>query len=418
MKGHGALVMGLHLNGTGILQTMAAHGVPVAGIDHRRGQPGFWTRYGRTLVCPDPARDPRALLAFLVELAGRLGWGAVLFPTSDEFVVFVARHREALAPAFDVTVPPAEVVDAVIDKWRFHRLAQRHGIPAPATFRPASLDEVRGLRSELRFPCLVKPVVTASWKGTGRERAVLVPTAGELEAIWTRVSSVPGEVIVQERIPGGDDRLEFYFACYDRASRPLGEFTARKIRQYPAGVGSTCLAESARCPDLTAWSRRLLGALGYQGLVDVEFKRDPRDGALKVIEVNPRLGLQHRLARRTGVDLAFAAFCDAIGRTADVPAPRDTVPGVKWLVVSRDLERAHEELARGTLSVPGWLHSVRGPKVDATWDWRDPGPFVRSLRRRTLVAAAGIAAHVVRWIATAVVARVGQAATAGAWRSR
>ena len=41
----------------------------------------------------------------------------------------------------------------------------------------------------------------------------------------------------------------------------------------------------------------------YQGLSQVEFKRDPRDGRYKLMEINPRLCQWHGLAAACGVDL-------------------------------------------------------------------------------------------------------------------
>ena len=53
----------------------------------------------------------------------------------------------------------------------------------------------------------------------------------------------------------------------------------------------------------------------------VEFKRDPRDGRFKLMEMNPRLWLWHGLAAALGVDFARIAYFDLLGRP---PAPATT----------------------------------------------------------------------------------------------
>ena len=58
---------------------------------------------------------------------------------------------------------------------------------------------------------------------------------------------------------------------------------------------------------------RLLAAVGYHGLSQVEFKRDPRDGRFKLMEINPRLFQWHGLAAACGVDLPRLAYQDLLG---------------------------------------------------------------------------------------------------------
>ncbi len=58
---------------------------------------------------------------------------------------------------------------------------------------------------------------------------------------------------------------------------------------------------------------RFLAALDYRGLSQVEFKRDPRDGRYKLMEINPRLFQWHGLAAACGVDLPRLAYADLLG---------------------------------------------------------------------------------------------------------
>jgi len=112
----------------------------------------------------------------------------------------------------------------------------------------------------------------------------------------------------------------------------------------------------------------LLRALGCNGLSQVEFKRDPRDGKFKLMEVNPRLWQWHSLARASGVDLPLIAYRDLTGER--VEAVRMNGGRRKWAILLMPGERP---------VLP------RPPFVEATWSWRDPKPAVvhavRALRR-------------------------------------
>jgi predicted ATP-grasp superfamily ATP-dependent carboligase len=82
---------------------------------------------------------------------------------------------------------------------------------------------------------------------------------------------------------------------------------------------------------------RLLSALGFHGVSQVEFKRDLRDGRYKLMEVNPRLWQWHGLAAACGVDLALIAYADLTGRR---PAPaRMNREGKRWAISLMGKER-------------------------------------------------------------------------------
>ena len=61
----------------------------------------------------------------------------------------------------------------------------------------------------------------------------------------------------------------------------------------------------------------------------MEFKRDPRDGLYKLIEINARHYGTHALASAAGVDLSHVAYEDALGRPFTAGRQRD---GVRWIV--------------------------------------------------------------------------------------
>jgi D-aspartate ligase len=400
----GVVVMGLHVNGVGVVHTVARAGVAVVGLDARPRQPGFRSRLARTAVSPNPEKEPAALLAFLRRLAAGLEGRWVLLPTNDEYAEFIAREQAALAPHFAFAALPPDTLGLVSDKWRFHGVVARLGIPGPATICPGSADELGARAGGLAFPCIVKPIMTSMWKGTGRGKAVVAGTPAELLDHYRRLTSRPGDLVVQELIPGGDETVHFYFAYYDRTGRPRSEFTARKIRQYPPRFGTTCLAESRWVPEIADTSRRLLAALDYRGLVDVEFKRDPRDGVFKIIEVNARIGLQHQLAAAAGANLPLAAWHDLAGVSGPpAPPPRD---GVKWMILDRDLESAAHYLRRGELTPADWLASLRGVRSVATLDWRDPRPFLSLFGAPTIKASAVILAACAAGVLRSVVRRV------------
>ena len=61
------------------------------------------------------------------------------------------------------------------------------------------------------------------------------------------------------------------------------------MRQGPPGFGASTVFAVEPDDEVLEAGQRLLGSVGYRGFAHVELVRDPRDGALKVLEVNTRL---------------------------------------------------------------------------------------------------------------------------------
>ena len=79
------------------------------------------------------------------------------------------------------------------------------------------------------------------------------------------------------------------------------------------------------------YAERLLRSLGWQGVAMVEFKRDSRDGSLRLMEINGRFWGSLQLAIDAGVDFP-AILVDLVGgkRPPQRPAYRTGVR-TRWL---------------------------------------------------------------------------------------
>jgi predicted ATP-grasp superfamily ATP-dependent carboligase len=171
--------------------------------------------------------------------------------------------------------------------------------------------------------------------------------------------------MVQELIPGGDDTLYTVGSYLSRAGLPLGIFSGRKLRQTPPGVGTCRVGEAVWMQEAVDAALRLLEAFGYYGLSQVEFKRDPRDGGFKLMEINPRLWQWHGLATACGVDLPRIAYDDLVGESSPPPATMNGA-GKRWAITLLPGERPALQ---------------RPPYVDGVFARDDPKPGAVHLAR-------------------------------------
>ena len=178
--------------------------------------------------------------------------------------------------------------------------------------------------------------------------------------------------MVQELIPGAAENLYSVGSLYSNG-RVLGKVVARRTRQHPAVFGRvTTHAETCHVPELEDMGTRFLKAMGYQGISEVEFMWDPRDGIFKLIEINARFWAWHGLAIAAGVDLPFLMYRDMLGDTVQV---NDFEDGVHWLRLLVDVPASAIQVAKGNISIPAYLKSWKGKKTFDVFSWRDPLPF-------------------------------------------
>ena len=115
-------------------------------------------------------------------------------------------------------------------------------------------------------------------------------------------------------VPGtGGAQLSYAALCVD--GEPIASASAVRLRQRPMDFGkASSHVQTIEDGDAAAQARRLLRALRYTGVVEVEFKRDARDGRFKLMEINARLWQWHGLAAACGADPVQAAYLDLTGR--------------------------------------------------------------------------------------------------------
>ncbi|MEU6806406.1 ATP-grasp domain-containing protein, partial [Streptomyces neyagawaensis] len=130
-------------------------------------------------------------------------------------------------------------------------------------------------------------------------------------------------------LPPGPDRDWFFHGYADRTGVVRGGGPGRKLRAWPPGAGLTTVGRWTPNPRVQALAERLVDALGYRGVFDLDFRRDD-DGAYHLLDFNPRPGAQFRLfADTAGVDVVRALHLDLTGRPVPLGAP---VPGRTFVV--------------------------------------------------------------------------------------
>lgn len=369
----GALVMDADYRGLAIVRSLGRHGIPVWVLKHGDQLLATVSRYNRRTLSW-PGQDEEQKVNFLIELADRedvRNW--VLFPTGDEGAALVARHYQALCKCYQLTTPPWDALKWLYDKRLSYRLAERVGVDHPWTMYPANRDEVAA--GDYPYPVILKPAYRSRFNRFTASKAWRIDTREELLARHEEAEKLvdPGSLMIQELIPGGGES-QFSYTALCKDGRPIASLTARRTRQIPMDFGrASTFVETVDDPTLAVTAVRLIEALRYTGIVEVEFKRDPRDGKLKLLDINPRVWGWHSLCGPAGVDYPYLLWLLTIGE--QIPATKAEI-GVRWLRMSTDAPTAIREVLRGRLSLREYLRSIRPPVAPAIYASDDPVPGV------------------------------------------
>ena len=387
-----AVVIGLDsITGLQTARILAARGVRVVGVVADRRHWGAKTRACEEVL--ECRLDGQELIATLTVLADRLG-RAVLFPCTDGSVRALSLHRDELPGELALPLAPHGVVEQLMDKLSFSRYAETVGLPVPATDVLESQDGVRRAASTLSFPCMVKPAVkTREWLARTQAKGFLARDAAELSAVYERVRDWAPALLVQEWVSGPEDGLFSCNAYFGAGGVPLATFVARKLRQWPPGVGTSASGEECRNDEVLDTTLRLFGGLRYRGLAYLEMKRDAVSGRLVIIEPNVgRPTGRSAIAEAGGVELVLTAYRDALA----LPLPdrrEQRYGGARWVDLRRDAQAVLVARRTGSVSVLDWLSWMRGSKAHAIWSRQDPAPFVTDLRRASITGLRALLAQ-------------------------
>jgi D-aspartate ligase len=360
----------------GITRSLGRLGVPVYVIDPRRSTPSSFSKYCKGSYMWDiDSHSSSESLSFLESISRELSRRPILIPTTDPAAVFVADHLTRLSESFLIPELRPALVHGLSDKKQMYFLAKKHSVPTPETMFPSSKTDVLEFLDSATFPVMLKGIDGMRlWRRTGR-KMFIVWSAGELLERYDAAEEPEfPNLMIQEYIPGGDDTIWMFNGYFSRSSDCLFGITGKKIRQCPIHTGATSLGICLENELVQQTTKMFMKGIGYQGILDIGYRYDARDGRFKVLDVNPRIGASFRLfTASNGMDVARALYLDLTGQ--DVPASA-AEPGRTWLVEDSDLVSFYRYRQEGTLSLKEWLKSLGGVSETAYLTKDDLLPLV------------------------------------------
>ena len=298
-----AIVLGMWINGLGIVRGLGRQGVEVYGIDKEEAI-AFSSKYcKKKYVFPDPVAYPEECLNHFIELGKSLGDKAFLLPTNDPYVAFLSRFRTELSQYFVFNIPESSILENILDKRKQYELAIKLGIPVPKTILPQNLDNLK--EEHISFPAIIKGRDSKEWSSAFNNNGFAVSSYSELLEYFKLALDRNVEAIIQEMVIGPNKNHYSVHAYYSKEKELLVLCCSQRARQFPIDMGDGTYIVTVNNPELVALSRKFLEGMGYTGMGNVQFKYDDKDGQYKLIELNPRIGMANILITCAGINYPY-----------------------------------------------------------------------------------------------------------------
>jgi predicted ATP-grasp superfamily ATP-dependent carboligase len=266
----------------------------------------------------------------------------------------------------------------MVVKSRFYQSLAKHGVPHPRTTLASEASGVDD--SEIQFPVFLRPVESLPFFEQFGVKGFIAQDRHALTRHVQRTASYHLPLLVQEIIPGPARQGYILRGYVDQHARPLALLVTQKLRQPSmfatnTGVLSIPLAEFKEGISLLL---RYFRTIGYHGLFGAEFKRDPRDGVLKLLEINARSQGGNNVGVVCGVNHILAAYRDRLDQP---PLPITAYrSGIYYGAVFLDVWSVLQMALQGELHG----HDIRDYLRPTYWNYLDrvdPAPFVHHLWR-------------------------------------
>ncbi|GGX54313.1 carboxylate--amine ligase [Streptomyces fructofermentans] len=321
-----------HHGTLGAVRSLGRAGIDVHLVADCTGSPVRRSRFVHRLHPPPaPGASPAEIASALRRVAARVGRPAVLLPMDDAGAVAVDRMREALGDRYLLPPSPGGLTERVADKAELAAVCAAVGVPHPRTLSPEGPAQAVAAALRLGLPVMAK--WSRPWllpPDTGLRSTVVLRSAQEAGALSLRSDEAGSPLLLQELLPPGPGLDWFVHGYVDRGGSVCGGGPGRKLRAWPPAAGSTAVGRWTPNPVVQELAGRLTSAIGYRGVFDLDFRRDPASGAYHLLDFNPRPGAQFRLfADGAGLDVVRALHLDLTGRPLPPPSP---LPGRTFVV--------------------------------------------------------------------------------------
>ena len=306
-----ALVLGGYVNGYSIIKELHENEVENIALfdDHKSlGSVSNKIKYFELIK-----NDTNGLKKAIINLKKKCDF-IVIYPTNDVHLENLYSIYNDISDFCHIPFNQKNIISS-LDKKIQYSFCEKYNIPYPKTKFIDKISKI-DLIDNMILPILIKPNKKHA-KSLGVFRSMLIKDVNEIskkKKLITSFLNIGIEFIASEFIPGDDTNIHAYVGYRNSKGHILNEWIGKKLTQHPDNFGVYSSAINYSSEIVRYQGRKLLEVMDLFGICEPEFKFDVRDGKYKLMEINLRSMMWHRLGNLSGVHLHYTQFLDALAK--------------------------------------------------------------------------------------------------------
>ncbi|MDY9926399.1 hypothetical protein [Methanosarcina sp.] len=306
-----ALVLGGYVNGYSIIQELHEKKIEEIILFGYSRELASYSNKIRKFVLID--KTPDSLQREIKELHKEYT-KIIIFPTDDLQLENLHNIYPEIHSFCFLPFNPENLLTC-LDKYIQYSYCEKLGVPYPKTILLQKKEDLENIKT-IPFPILLKP----NKREDLRRKIFRNLKIDDSEDLEKAKKNIEGHLesgikfLASEIIPGDGSCIYAYVGYRNRKGRILNEWTGKKLSQYPDNFGVFSAASNEAPEEVLVQGRTLLNSMDIKGIAQPEFKYDFRDKKYKLMEINLRSMMWHRMGRLSGVDLHYSQYLDALGK--------------------------------------------------------------------------------------------------------
>lgn len=218
----------------------------------------------------------------------------IIVPLSDFSAEIAANHKnDWTKKGCYVAVNDLDIFMLAFDKLNTMRICMENNIPCPFTILAEKEDDIDF--DSIKYPVVVKPRSACGSIGFH-----IAEDEKQLRVLIKDNSH--GLLLIQEYIPQTGRQYNAHFVL-DEQSNVKTAICTQKCRWFPIDGGASTLCRTVDNDYILFICEKLLKTIGWIGYCDLDLMEDPRDGSIRIIEINARISANVKICFLGGANI-------------------------------------------------------------------------------------------------------------------
>lgn len=377
----GAIVIGGHFQGLGLIRSLGERKIDTYLIDEKRCLAKY-SKYCKKHFIAKNTYDEKELIELLISISVKYPYthGWLLLPTDDFHVSLLSRNKEILNKIFTIIVIDPRSLKYCENKKKTHDLCKTLGIDTPRTIVLDKKGDINDIANIIDYPVIIKPSIKHNFYPKTKTQFIISNNKNELiDNFNYALNYIPiDQIMIQEYItctPGDNVEIGIYYDSYIKHS-----ISIKKIRQIPM-MGGTGTSYYTIHPEskLIESCEKILASINYFGICDIEFIKDNNSNSYKLIDINPRSFKWLYLSTLLGTNYPHIMFNKIFYNKNDTSFSQQIGDNYIFIDELLDLYISIKLIINRKLSIADYYRSLKGNRLYGVASVSDPFPFVMQL---------------------------------------